>query len=534
MILSFSTLRATKPVKGVFVILKKGEKVGTETFTCVRDREWRVIGESVLLGPSERIVSRYTCKYSRNLVPLYYEVEKKKVGSREFLALEYKKGKLKVRRESEGKLEEKEFKVKDDFILLDQNIFGHLYVLYEKLKKKKFVSSLKINVFVPQLMFLKEASAVKKSNVLLLRGKERFWASRIVVDFGSFTVELYAKRGRLIGGRVPYADIFFYRKDIYPRGFELGGKSGYVEKEITIYSRGASLSGTLTLPEKKKPLYPAVLFIVGSGPLDRNGNAENFVTDFFKDIAHCLALSGIASLRYDKRGVGKSSGVFENVSMRDLVADGLAALRYLEGRKKLIDKDKIFVLGHSEGGVIAAQIVLLSKARGLILVATPLRPLDSLIIWQIKRTAEIKGISEEEAQLNVEKNQEFFKFIRGSKGEWGDYRPQDVEGYRKSFSLRWWREHLSLHPAQVFQRVKCPVLIMHGKLDPQVPYEDAKKMAIVIKKGGNKDVEYHIFDKLNHFMKQEEKPVAPREQNFIGPLDEEFLKTLKSWLRKHI
>jgi len=105
-----------------------------------------------------------------------------------------------------------------------------------------------------------------------------------------------------------------------PEGLVQPSKAEFQEVEVRFEgSHSLTLAGTLTVPSLeggRKP--PAVLMIAGSGPVDRNENAPGFKSDIFKQIAHRLAQEGIASLRYDKRGVGRSEGDFRKACMTDL------------------------------------------------------------------------------------------------------------------------------------------------------------------------------------------------------------------------
>ncbi len=128
----------------------------------------------------------------------------------------------------------------------------------------------------------------------------------------------------------------------------------YISEEVIIPypNDSVSLSGTLTLPDSTGT-FPAILLIAGSGPNDRDetlfGHKPFFV------ISDHLTRNGFAVLRYDKRGVGKSTGDFDKATLRDFADDAKMAVNYLKQRKE-VNSEKIGILGHSEGGIVAPMV----------------------------------------------------------------------------------------------------------------------------------------------------------------------------------
>ncbi len=114
------------------------------------------------------------------------------------------------------------------------------------------------------------------------------------------------------------------------------------------------LAGTLTLPDAPAPV-PAVLLAAGSGPLDRDSNHRRLRFDVTRALAHALAEGGLASLRYDKRGVGGSPGDWRAAGLYDNV-DDLARARDALAARPEVDPGRIVLAGHSEGAVLAAAL----------------------------------------------------------------------------------------------------------------------------------------------------------------------------------
>ena len=130
-----------------------------------------------------------------------------------------------------------------------------------------------------------------------------------------------------------------------------------VEREVVFSSGALCLAGTLALPRSRSGPLPAALLLVGSGPVDRNENFGLLRVDATHQIAGALAAAGIASLRYDKRGVGRSQGGdWRAAGFFDAVDDAAAALALLAGLPE-VDGSRLGVIGHSEGAFTATALV---------------------------------------------------------------------------------------------------------------------------------------------------------------------------------
>ena len=127
-----------------------------------------------------------------------------------------------------------------------------------------------------------------------------------------------------------------------------------IEQEVTFYAGPRTLCGTLTLPGSQGTC-PGVLLIPGSGQVDRNENARKLAINAFRDIAAALADHGIASFRYDKRGVGASQGNFWETGFYDNVSDAAQAFHFLKFHER-IQPGNAFLLGHSEGALITTRL----------------------------------------------------------------------------------------------------------------------------------------------------------------------------------
>jgi len=138
------------------------------------------------------------------------------------------------------------------------------------------------------------------------------------------------------------------------------------------------LAGTLALPDAPGPV-PAVAIASGSGPLDRDSNHRRARFDVARQLAHALARGGIASLRFDKRGVAGSPGDWRRAGLHDNAADLAAAVGTLAGRPE-VDPVRLLVAGHSEGAILAATVAARDpRVTGAVLLSMSATPGDELL-----------------------------------------------------------------------------------------------------------------------------------------------------------
>lgn len=327
----------------------------------------------------------------------------------------------------------------------------------------------------------------------------------------------------------------------------------YYSEDVTFKNEkaGITLAGTLTLP-KKEGVFPVVILISGSGP--QNRDEELMGHKPFLVLSDFLTKNGIAVLRYDDRGTAQSTGNFKNSTSLDFATDALAAVNYLQTRKE-INKQKIGLIGHSEGGLIAPIVATNSKSISfIVLLAGPGLPGNQLLLLQQKLIAEAAGMSEADIQKAQEINKTAFNIIAKSKGP--EQLKTDITAYITQVSKNdpnkpagiteaeyikmqtdkiltpWMVTFLTFNPAPTLERVKCPVLALNGAKDLQVaPKENLTAIKEAVLKGGNKNVTTKELPNLNHLF-QECKTGLPQEyatieQTFSATAMNEILDWVK-------
>ena len=255
--------------------------------------------------------------------------------------------------------------------------------------------------------------------------------------------------------------------------------ANYTAEDVSVRtSAGHVMAGTLTLPKQRRGKIPAVITISGSGAQDRD-EALGFMRGYrpFREIAEALASRGVAALRYDDRGYGSSTGVHGEANTLDFADDTRALLAYLRTRPE-IDSDKIFLVGHSEGGMIAPMVAAEDrKLRGIVLLAGPAQTGRAILEYQTRLSAD-QATDKTPAQRDS-------LFQAGMKS-------------LESAGQPWVNYFLTYDPLPFIRKVRSPVLIIHGATDRQVTAEQAGVLANTLRAAGNTDVAVHVLPDVNH------------------------------------
>ncbi len=314
-----------------------------------------------------------------------------------------------------------------------------------------------------------------------------------------------------------------------------------------------TLAGTLTMPSEGG-LYPAVILISGSGP--QNRDEQIFGHKPFLVMADYLTKNGFAVLRFDDRGMGESTGIFQSATTEDFARDVESAVNFLRSRKE-IDRQKIGLIGHSEGGLIAPIVANASAdIRFMVLLAAPGLRGDKLLLLQQRAIGKAMGTSDEQLRKSENINENIFEIVVQSNGidtlqaSLVSYikntlnsmpeieRPAgNLEDYArlqaKQLTSPWMIHFLKYDPVAALERVRCPVLALYGEKDLQVPPSpNLATLKAALERGGNKDVTTKVLPGLNHLF-QESESGLPSEYNAISQtFSPVALKEIKDWMVK--
>jgi fermentation-respiration switch protein FrsA (DUF1100 family) len=287
------------------------------------------------------------------------------------------------------------------------------------------------------------------------------------------------------------------------------------EKEVKVKTENGKLYGTLLQPEVKETV-PVVLIIAGSGPTDRNGNSGLIQTNTYKLMAEALLEKNIASLRFDKQGVGKSAETRKeekDLVFEDLVSDVESWIALL---KKNNDFSEIIIAGHSEGSLIGILAAQNSEVNKYISIAGAGRSIDEILLEQIgKQSGEY--IQESKKIVTSLKKGETIDSISPALN--AIFRPS-VQNYLISW--------MKYDPVKELAKLKIPYLIIQGTTDIQVPVEDAELL-----NKANEEDNLILIENLNHILKEAPADRAENMKTYYNPklpLHSEFIITISDFI----
>ncbi|MEX1281385.1 MAG: alpha/beta fold hydrolase [Acidimicrobiia bacterium] len=294
--------------------------------------------------------------------------------------------------------------------------------------------------------------------------------------------------------------------------------------DVTFPSGDLTLAGTLALPDGDGP-FPAAVLVTGSGPLDRDSNTKKLRIDVMAQVATHLAAHGIASLRYDKRGVGESEGDYLAAGLFDNVADARAALAALRERAE-VDADRLFVIGHSEGALIATEVAATEDLAGAVLLAGSAQLGRTVIEWQAAQVAEDLPTAAKVIMKVLRQD------VAGQQRKTLDRLEATTDDVARiqfqKLNAKWFREFLAHDPTESLARVRCPVLAITGAKDVQVPPADVELMRGLVPTAFTGEVPADV----THLLRRDPGPPSVRsyKQQAKRPVDRGVLATISGWI----
>jgi len=291
------------------------------------------------------------------------------------------------------------------------------------------------------------------------------------------------------------------------------------ETPITLNTLAGTLSGTLTMPKNASGKIPVVLIIPGSGPTDRDGNSSlGPKPNTYKMIAAELGKAGIASLRYDKRGVGQSKTTAKEADTKftDMADDANEFAAMLKEDSRF---SKLIVLGHSEGSLAGMLMIASTEVQfnGFISAAGAGDPADVILTEQLKKSAPPSVQTE-------------FKRIVDSlrKGKTTEKVDPALYSIMRPSIQKYMMNWMAFDPQRVIKRIKVPILIIQGTTDMQISVAQAEKL-----KKAKSEATLKIIDGMSHILKD---GPTDREQNLETynkpdlPLKPEFITAVVSFI----
>jgi hypothetical protein len=458
-----------------FLVFVGGQQVGREQVNVSRaGGNWIISATGHLSAPAEIETKRFEMTYTADWQPLELHIEATLGGKP--LALSTSFGMTTAINEvtQGGTTNSKTDQVSARSIVLPNNFFAAYEAMAARLATAKPGTELPVYV-APQSEITVTVKAITDEQMkspggtVSLRRFELIFQNPGGPLAASVTIDA---KHRLARVDIPAAGLSVVRADLATVASRPQTSRNPTDADVMIPALGFNLAGTITTPPQAagRLRHPAVVLVAGSGRVDRENNLAGI--PIFAQLAGALAERGFVVLRYDKRAVGQSGGRDERATLQDYAGDLIAAVKWLRKRKE-VDRDRIAVAGHSEGGAVA--MVAAAKEddiASLVLMAAPGTRGSELILEQQQHGLDLLNVTGEERNDKVDMQQRIQTAVLTGVG-WEGLPPE----YRKVADTAWFRSFLQYDPAKVMERVRQPVLIIQGDLDKQVFPHHADKLA---------------------------------------------------------
>lgn len=312
----------------------------------------------------------------------------------------------------------------------------------------------------------------------------------VKISIGNIQVDLKLnERGEILSGETSNGMHIQREKSLpdvafatSPKDYSAPVNAPYTAENIIIHTAaGHNLAGTLTVPKNGSEPFPVVITITGSSPQDRDHNTPfGGKYNIYRHLADTLGRVGVAVLRMDDRGIGKSTGDFGTATTADRAEDIREGMKFVKQRNEL-DEEKIFLNGLSEGALIANMIAAENDdLAGIISMAGPASTGKEIMKYQLEESlSTVDSLSQAEKENMMQE--------------------KIAELEKQAKNDPWLNYFLDVDPLESAKEIReVPVLILQGATDKNVPPQDARELAKTIKANGNEDVTLKVFEDVNH------------------------------------
>jgi pimeloyl-ACP methyl ester carboxylesterase len=276
----------------------------------------------------------------------------------------------------------------------------------------------------------------------------------------------------------------------------------FSSSEIVLKTSTGDLFGTLTIPDNSKST-PIILIVPGSGPTDRDCNSPlGIQTNAFKMLSEDLATKGISTLRFDKRGIGKSKPAMTSegeLRFETYINDVIAWASLLKSDKRF---SSVIILGHSEGSLIGMIAAVQNNVAGFISISGVGKSADKVLQEQLKTKLPPQLVEESNKILDSLKIGKTVSVI--NQNLIALYRPS-VQPYMISW--------IKYNPATEISKLKIPVLIIQGTTDFQVPVDNSKLLS-----EAKPDAKLLIIENMNHVLKDADSDIQKNIATYRNPV----------------
>lgn len=485
-----------------FLVFFRSQPVGREEVLVVRLGDGWVVRGTSRLGPPIDITTRVAeVNYDLQWRPKSLLIDGIVRGQDMMLKTTFDGAKASNIIALQGSPQSKTDAVSADPVVLPNTFLGSYAALALRLQGKAVGTDLR-GYIAPQAEITIRITSVAPERIETPKGI--ITATRYGMTFnnpppaGDLIVNIWTNAdGGLLRMNIPSQMIEMAREDIASAASRTAAFSIPGDEPVVVPSLGFNLAATITRPPSAAaaPL-PAVILIGGSGPTDRDETVAGI--PIFGQIARDLVAAGFAVVRYDKRGIGQSGGRAESATIGDYAEDARQVLLWLQ-RQKGIDRDRIALVGHSEGGLVAMLTAGRERGRvaAMALLGTPSASGKEIVLEQQKHMLSKMEIDDAQRAEKIQLQEKINTAVIKGTG-WTDL----PEAARRAADTPWFYSFLTFNPERAMNDTRQPVLIVQGELDVQVMPAHADKLAAMARarKGDKVPVEVVKVPGVNHLL----------------------------------
>jgi len=523
------------PGEATFAIFVRSVPIGSETVTVARSADgWSITSTGRLGPPVDLVARRLQVRYNAEGHPFEFTYDGTARGQAQSIHTLIEGTKATNDIVANDQTTQKIDTIDSNaLVVMASNFFGPYEAVAARLQTA--AAGADIPIYSPaQLSFAirvgESAAAPIQTTARLINARRT--QITLILPGAPLDGELWTdESGRMVRFSVIAQGLDVVRQDVAAVSSRSVAVSRPNDEPAKIPANGFVLAGTLSRPIQTSTtakILPAVVLVGGSGAMDRDGVA--FGVPVLGQLADAIATAGFIVVRYDKRGIGQSGGRAEAAGLTDYAEDARAAVQWLSKRKD-VDKKKIVVIGHSEGGAVALLAAVKDKAIAAVgLLATNGVTGAELILAQQAHALDRLKLSAEERQAKVDLQKRIHEAVLSGKG-W-EALPKEV--VRRQVDNPEFQSILANDPAKVMPDVRQPILIVQGELDTQVEPSNADKLEALARKRKNAPpVETVKVPGVNHLL----VPATTGEVDEYGSLKDKTVspavtQAIVTWLTK--
>ena len=516
-----------------FAIFIGGRPVGSEQIAVSRVADgWMITSSGRLAAPLDVVARRIQVRYTAEWRPLSFDFDGTNRGQLQTMHTVVDQTTAKSSVTLGNQTTEKTDTIDQGaLLLLVGNFFGPYEAIAAKIRTAAAGSQLPVYGEGPMVNLTLRVgdSADEQIQTTARLVTARRTALTLGTPGSSIEANIWSDdTGRLVRFNVPGQQIDVVREDIAAVSSRTVTISRPNDERITIPGNGFTLAGTMSRPAATPATtrLPAVVLVGATGQADRDGVAYGIPV--LGELAGALADGGFIVVRYDKRGIGQSGGRSETASLTDYAEDVRAAVKALTARKD-VDPQRIAIVGHGEGGLVALIAAGKEKrVEAVALAGTPGMNGADLALAQQQRMLDRMKLTPEERQAKVDAQKKIHEAAMTGKG--ADQLPPPV---RRSIENAEYQSVLSTDPAKLMKDVKQPILIVQGELDTQVDPKNADLLAEAARQRKNAVVDIVKIPGVNHLLAS----ATTGEMDEYGALKDKHVapavtQAILSWLQK--